>query len=47
MKSVCQDCWNEWERAQLVIINEYRLIPATREHRRFLVEQMKRFLNLR
>ena len=42
----CQVCWNEWIRAQLMIMNEYRLNPLDAQHSAFLDEQMKAFLSL-
>lgn len=43
---VCQTCWQEWLRMQLMIMNEYRLHPLNEEHSKFLDEQMQVFLNL-
>ena len=43
---VCAACWQEWIRAQLMIMNEYRLNPLNDEHSKFLDEQMKIFLKL-
>lgn len=47
LEQVCQDCWNEWIRQQLMIMNEYRLNPLDPQHNAFLDEQTKAFLNLR
>jgi len=46
LKNVCGACWQEWLRAQLMIMNEYRLNPLNDEHGKFLDEQMKVFLKL-
>jgi len=43
---VCKDCWQEWIRTQLMIMNEHRLNPLNDEHNKFLDEQMKIFLKL-
>jgi len=46
LQNVCKSCWQDWLRAQLMIMNEYRLNPLNDEHGKFLDEQMKMFLNL-
>lgn len=43
---VCGNCWQEWLRAQVMVINEYQLSPADPKHYEFLLEQMGAFLNL-
>jgi Fe-S cluster biosynthesis and repair protein YggX len=43
---VCQACWREWLRAQVMLINEYRLNLVDPEARKALEEQMRTFLNL-
>lgn len=45
-KKVCQECWLQWDELQLKLINEYKLNPVLKEHRQFLVTQMKQFLGL-
>jgi Fe-S cluster biosynthesis and repair protein YggX len=47
LEQVCQSCWNEWIRQQLMLMNEYRLNPLDPQHSDFLDEQMKVFLSLR
>ncbi len=43
---VCRNCWQEWLRTQVVLINEYRLNLVDPQARRALEEQMRAFLNL-
>jgi len=43
---VCRACWQEWLRAQVMLINEYRLNLVDPQARRVLEEQMRAFLNL-
>ncbi len=43
---VCQACWHEWLRAQVMLINEYRLNLVDPEARRVLEGQLRAFLNL-
>jgi Fe-S cluster biosynthesis and repair protein YggX len=47
LQQSCQDCWSEWIRTQLMLMNEYRLNPLDSQHSAFLDEQMKAFLKLR
>lgn len=44
--NACQDCWDEWIKMQIMLINEYRLNlmdPATDD---FLNKQVLAFFNL-
>ncbi|MCB2203642.1 Fe(2+)-trafficking protein [bacterium] len=46
LANACQDCWDEWIKMQIMLINEYRLNlmdPATDE---FLNKQILAFFNL-
>lgn len=43
---VCPGCWQEWLRAQVILINEYRLTLIDPQARTMLEEQMKQFLHL-
>ncbi len=43
---VCPDCWREWLRTQVMLINEYRLNLVEPEARKALEGQMRTFLNL-
>ncbi len=45
-RSVCQACWREWLRNQVILINEYRLSLVDPQARRLLEGQMRSFLNL-
>ena len=45
-KRVCPSCWREWLRAQVMVINEYRLNLVDPEARKALEGQMRVFLNL-
>lgn len=46
-KNVCDGCWEEWKKASVMVINEYRLTPFLPEHKQILQEQMFEFLNLK
>lgn len=46
VKNVCAECWEEWKKASVMVINEYRLTPFLPEHRKILQEQMFEFLKL-
>jgi Fe-S cluster biosynthesis and repair protein YggX len=42
--SISKDAWQQWLRHQTMLINEYRLTPIEPKARRFLVEEMEKFL---
>ena len=42
--SISKDAWQQWLRHQTMLINEYRLSPIEPKARRFLVEEMEKFL---
>ncbi|MBI2184464.1 MAG: Fe(2+)-trafficking protein [Thaumarchaeota archaeon] len=44
--NTCKSCWEEWKKMEMVVINEYRLDFSMKDHRQFLVNQMKQFLNI-
>ena len=44
--SVCEPCWSEWLRYQLMAINEYRLNLGTLAHRQILERLATDFLKL-
>jgi len=44
---VCEGCWEEWVRHQLMLMNEYRLDPMNDEHSKFLDEEMVKFFALK
>ncbi len=43
---VCPECWREWLRTQVMLINEYRLNLVDPQARAALEGQMRAFLNL-
>jgi len=43
---VCPGCWQEWLRAQVILINEYRLTLVDPQARALLEEQLRQFLHL-
>jgi Fe-S cluster biosynthesis and repair protein YggX len=43
---VCPSCWQEWLRAQVILINEYRLTLIDPQARAMLEDQMRQFLGL-
>ncbi len=45
-RTVCQACWREWLRTQVILINEYRLNLMDPQARVLLEGQMRSFLNL-
>ena len=42
----CQDCWNEWIKMQIMLINEYRLNLMDPKTDEFLNRQVLAFFNL-
>ncbi len=44
--NVCQSCWQDWLRAQVMLINEYRLNLVDPQVRVQLEAEMRRFLQL-
>ncbi len=43
---VCVDCWAEWQRAEVMVINELRLDFMDPRSQEILVRQMREFLAL-
>jgi Fe-S cluster biosynthesis and repair protein YggX len=43
---VCQQCWQDWLRTQVILINEYRLNLIDPQVRRHLEAEMRAFLQL-
>jgi Fe-S cluster biosynthesis and repair protein YggX len=41
--NVSQEAWNEWVDHLRMLINEYRLSPATKEAQEFIAQQMEQF----
>lgn len=44
LKNISREGWNEWMRHQTMLINENRLNPMDKEHRKYLADQMESFL---
>jgi Fe-S cluster biosynthesis and repair protein YggX len=42
--NISAEAWAAWVRHQTMLINEYRLSPIEPKARRFLVEEMEKFL---
>jgi len=43
-QKTCSECWKEWLRAQVILINENSLSPANPEHYTRLVGEMRTYL---
>jgi Fe-S cluster biosynthesis and repair protein YggX len=43
-EGISKEAWAGWVRHQTMLINEYRLSPIDPKARRFLVEEMEKFL---
>lgn len=41
---ISKEAWQLWLRHQTMLLNEYRLTPIDPKHRKFLEEQMEKFL---
>jgi Fe-S cluster biosynthesis and repair protein YggX len=41
---ICQDCWAQWNRQQMMLINHYGLNLMDPQARTFLTRQMEAFL---
>ncbi|MBM3897550.1 MAG: Fe-S cluster protector protein [Thaumarchaeota archaeon] len=44
--NVCTICWAEWQDMEMKMINEYRINFSDPNHRSFIGQKMKEFLNL-
>jgi Fe-S cluster biosynthesis and repair protein YggX len=42
--AICQDCWAQWNRQQMMLINHYGLNLMDPQARTFLTHQMEAFL---
>lgn len=42
--NICQEAWQSWVSHQTMLINEYRLTPVDPKARKFLEEEMEKFL---
>ena len=43
-EGISKEAWQGWVRHQTMLINEYRLSPIEPKARKFLVEEMEKFL---
>ncbi len=41
---ISKEAWHQWVRHQTMLLNEYRLSPIDPKARKFLVEEMEKFL---
>lgn len=46
LNKICGLCWKDWLAQQVRIINHFGLDVLEPDHQRFLLDQMKQFLNL-
>jgi Fe-S cluster biosynthesis and repair protein YggX len=44
LASISKEAWQQWLRHQTMLMNEYRLTPIEPKARKFLVEEMEKFL---
>jgi Fe-S cluster biosynthesis and repair protein YggX len=44
VKEICQDCWSQWNRQQMMLINHYGLNLMDPQARQFLTRNMEAFL---
>ena len=42
--NISKEAWQQWVRHQTMLLNEYRLSPIDPKARKFLVEEMEKFL---
>jgi len=43
-ENISRDAWQQWVRHQTMLLNEYRHSPIDPKARKFLVEEMEKFL---
>ena len=46
LRSICGECWKEWEGVEVKVINEYRLSFLDPQHRQMLQKACFDFLKL-
>jgi len=46
LENTCVDCWKAWLNQQVMLINEYQLLPVNPEHGEILERNLKAFLKL-
>lgn len=47
LTQVCNQCWEEWKKMSVMVVNEYKLTPFLPQHREIIEQQMKEFLGLK
>lgn len=47
LAQTCAQCWEEWKKMSVMVVNENRLTPFLPQHREILEQQMKEFLGLK
>ena len=40
---ISKEAWQDWLRQQTILINEYKLNPLDREHKKYLASQMEAY----
>ncbi len=45
-EKICQNCWQEWLKMQIMVINEFRLNPTDPQSMDILKQHMREFLGL-
>ena len=43
-EQISKEAWQDWLRQQTILINEYKLNPLDREHKKYLASQMEAYL---
>ncbi len=43
-ENISQEAWDMWMNQQTILINEHRLVLVNPEHRKFLEQEMQKFL---
>ena len=46
-ENVSKQAWQDWLKHQTMLLNEYRLSPIDPKSRKFLEEQMEKFLQMK
>ena len=43
-EEISAEAWQDWLRQQTILINEYKLNPLDRDHKKYLASQMEAYL---
>jgi Fe-S cluster biosynthesis and repair protein YggX len=43
-EQISKEAWQDWLRQQTILINEYKLNPRDKEHKKYLTTQMEAYL---